>query len=127
MSDETKQETTEGLEAAIDKATEAVAVQANELPDLGETQANGHPIGLDGVLGVPVQLTVRIGQTQMTLSQLVALGPGSLVILDRDAHEPADVFVNGKLVARGEVVTIDNKYAVRISEISDGGHSKKAN
>lgn len=126
MSDETNQENAEGLEDAIDQATEAVAVQANELPDLGDSESNGQPIGLDGVLGVPVQLTVRIGQTQMTLSELVDLGPGSLVLLDRDAHEPADVYVNGKLVARGEVVTIDNKYAVRISEISDGGKSPNA-
>ena len=120
MSDETNQENAEGLEDAIDQAAEAVAVQTNELPDIGDAQGNGSPIGLDGVLGVPVQLTVRIGQTQMTLSDLVALGPGSLVLLDRDAHEPADVYANGKLVARGEVVTIDNKYAVRISEISEG-------
>ncbi|MCL4133405.1 UNVERIFIED_CONTAM: hypothetical protein GTU68_059900 [Idotea baltica] len=61
----------------------------------------------------------------MTLSQLVALGSGSLVLLDRDAHEPADVYANGKLVARGEVVTIDNKYAVRISEISERATAPK--
>jgi flagellar motor switch protein FliN/FliY len=120
MSDDTKKQTADSLENAIDEATEAVAVQANELADLGESQGSGQPIGLNGVLGVPVQLTVRIGQTRMTLSDLVSLSPGSLVVLDRDAHEPADVYVNGKLVARGEVVTIDNKYAVRISEISDG-------
>jgi flagellar motor switch protein FliN/FliY len=53
----------------------------------------------------------------MTLAKLVELGPGSLVVLDREAHEPADIVVNGKLVARGEVVTIEEKYAVRISEV----------
>lgn len=119
MSDDTNQENGDSLESAIDQATEAVAIQSNELPDHTEAQDGGAPIGLDGVLGVPVQLTVRIGQTQMTLADLVDLGPGSLVLLDRDAHEPADVYVNGKLVARGEVVTIDNKYAIRISEIAD--------
>ena len=61
-------------------------------------------------------MTVQIGQAQMTLAELVKLGSGSLVTLDRDAHEPADIFVNGKLVARGEVVTIDEKYAIRVSE-----------
>lgn len=118
MTDENTQENTGELENAIDQATEAVAVQTNELPDLASSGSAGQPIGLDGVLGVPVQLTVRIGQTQMTLSQLVDLGPGTLIPLDRDAHEPADIYVNGKLIARGEVVTIDDKYAVRICDIA---------
>jgi flagellar motor switch protein FliN/FliY len=121
MTDEDlKQVKAEDLEHAIDSASEAVAVQTNELPDLAQVDLSGEPIGLDGVLGVPVELTVRIGQASMTLSELVDLGPGSLVTLDRDAHEPADVFVNGKLVARGEVVTIDETYAIRISEVTQG-------
>ncbi len=105
------------LEEAIDEAAEAVAVQANELPDLDEGAASGEPIGLEGVLNVPVRVTVHVGSARMTLAELVELGPGSLVLLDRDAHEPADIVVNGKLVARGEVVTIEEKYAVRISEV----------
>jgi len=118
MTDESTQENAEDLENAIDEAAEAVSVQANSLQELDETNTSGQPIGLDGVLGVPVQLTVRIGQTQMTLSQLVDLGPGTLIPLDRDAHEPADIYVNGKLIARGEVVTIDDKYAVRVCDIT---------
>lgn len=119
MSEESlEQNTGQDLEHAIDRASEAVAVQANALPDLARGDASGNPIGLDGVLSVPVELTVRIGQAKMTLAELVELGPGSLVALDRDAHEPADIFVNGKLVARGEVVTIDETYAIRISEIT---------
>lgn len=106
------------LEQAIDEAADAVAVQANELPDLDGEGPHGEPIGLDGVLNVPVSVTVRVGSAQMTLSELVALSPGSLLALDRDAHEPADIVVNGKLVARGEVVTIGEKYAVRISEVA---------
>ena len=106
------------LEQAIDDAAEAVAVQTNELPELAEGETSGEPIGLEGVLNVPVRVTVRVGSAQMALSELVALAPGSLVALDRDAHEPADIVVNGKLVARGEVVTIGEKYAVRISEVA---------
>ena len=105
------------LEQAISEATEAVAIQANELAELGRGEASGAPIGLGGVLNVPVQVTVRVGSAQLTLAELVELGPGSLVVLDRDAHEPADIMVNGKLVARGEVVTIEEKYAVRISAV----------
>jgi len=118
MTEEQEIETTgEDIEQAIDEASEAVAVQANELDTLAVEGDVGVPIGLGGVLNVPVKITVRVGQTQMTLSELVELGPGSLISLDRDAHEPADVVVNGRLVARGEVVTIDEKYGVRISEI----------
>lgn len=105
------------LEQAITEATEAVAIQANELAELGRGEASGAPIGLGGVLNVPVQVTVRVGSAQLTLAELVELGPGSLVVLDRDAHEPADIMVNGMLVARGEVVTIEEKYAVRISAV----------
>lgn len=119
MSEENVQESVvEGVEDAIDQATEAVAVQANQLNDLTDSGASGAPIGLDGVMSVPVKLTVRIGETQMSLAELVKLGPGSLIPLDRNAHEPADVFVNGKLVAHGEIVTIDEKYAVRISDVT---------
>jgi flagellar motor switch protein FliN/FliY len=118
MSEETTPDTGSALEQAVDEATEAIAIQANELPELGVEGAAGQPIGLDGVLSVPVRLTVRIGQAQMTLADLVKLGPGTLVPLDRDAHEPADIFVNGRLVARGEIVTVDSRYAIRVSEIS---------
>ena len=63
-------------------------------------------------------VTVRIGRANLTLGELVQLSPGSLVPLDREAHEPADVLVNGKVIARGEVVTIDNSYGVRVTSIS---------
>lgn len=119
MTEEPTQEAAEEtLENAIDEASEAVAVQANELTELEAGGLSGDPIGLHGVLNVPVQITVQVGRTQMSLAQLVELGPGSLVLLDREAHEPADIVVNGKLVARGEVVTIDDKYAVRITDIA---------
>ncbi|MFT7669334.1 MAG: flagellar motor switch protein FliN/FliY [Planctomycetota bacterium] len=107
----------DGLSEAVAEATAAVAVQANELQNLAEGMS-GEPIGLGGVMDVPVKLTVRIGETQISLAQLVDLGPGSLITLDRSAHEPADIFVNGKLVARGEIVTIEEKYAIRVSDIT---------
>lgn len=108
------------LENAIDDATEAVAVQATELGELGDLGVDpttGEPIGLDNLLEVPVRVTVQIGQSRMTLADLVKLGPGSLIPLDREAHEPADILVNGKVVARGEVVTIDSTYGVRITTV----------
>lgn len=108
----------EDLERAIDDATEAVSVQAAVLDELSEGKSGGAPIGMDALLDVPVRVTVQIGRSRLTLGELVRLGPGSLIPLDREAHEPADILINGKVVARGEVVTIDSAYGVRITSIS---------
>ncbi len=108
------------LEGAIEQATEAVRVQVGALTELGSAAPGGQPLGLNGLLDVPVRVTVQIGRTRMRLADLVDLGPGSLVPLDREAHEPADILVNGKIVARGEIVTLDDHYAVRITEVVSG-------
>lgn len=117
MSDEKATDAGPELERAIDQAAEAVAVQASQLDELDPSGPTGQPIGLDNLLDVPVRVTVQIGRTRMSLGELVKLGPGSLVPLDREAHEPADILVNGRVVARGEVVTIDESYGVRITSL----------
>ena len=104
------------LERAVDAATEAVAVRAQELEELAGG-ASGEEVGLSNLLDVPVRVTVEVGRTKMRLADLVHLAPGSLLELDREAHEPADILVNGKIVARGEIVTIDQSYGVRITEV----------
>lgn len=106
------------LEQAIDAATDAVSVQARELEELADG-ATGEPMGLSSLMGVPVQVTVEVGRARLSLAELVDLGPGSLLELDRAAHEPADILVNGKVVARGEIVTIGESYGVRITGVSD--------
>ncbi|QDV04983.1 Flagellar motor switch protein FliN [Planctomycetes bacterium Poly30] len=122
MSDEATTPQTD-LETSIDEATAAVAVQAAEFGEIdGVTDSEGNPIGMDALMEVPVRVTVRIGRASLSLGELVKLGPGSLVPLDREAHEPADVLVNGKVIARGEVVTIDNTYGVRITSVDSDGH-----
>jgi flagellar motor switch protein FliN/FliY len=68
-----------------------------------------------------VRVTVEVGRTRLTLGELTRLRPGSLLELDREAHEPADVLVNGKTVAHGEIVTIDGCYGVRISDVAGSG------
>jgi flagellar motor switch protein FliN/FliY len=112
-----KKDPQDDLEQAIDDAAEAVAVQASQLGELQVDPETGQPISLDNLLEVPVRVTVQIGRARMTLAELVKLGPGSLIPLDREAHEPADILVNGKVVARGEVVTIDSTYGVRITAV----------
>ena len=105
------------LESAIDQAQAAVSVQARELDELTEGGGAAAPIGIQDLLDVPVRVTVQIGRTRLTLDDLVRMGPGSVITLDREAHEPADILVNGKVIARGEVVTIDNIYGVRITQV----------
>jgi len=112
----TDAEVTENLEAAIDSATEAVAVQAHELHELDEA-GSGEGAGLAHLMDVPVRVTVEVGRTQILLGDLARLSPGALLELDREAHEPADILVNGKIVARGEIVTIDDNYGVRITSV----------
>ena len=108
------------VEQAIDAATSAVLVQANQLDELAPAAMSGEPVGLSNLMDVPVKVTVEVGRTRMTLRDLVALGAGSLVMLDREAHEPADILVNGKIVAHGEVVTIDGGYGVRVTSVVAG-------
>jgi len=118
MSDEVQDTGQEDeLEQAIDDATEAVAVQVNELSELAGGEGSGEEMDLGNLLDVPVIVTVEVGQTRMTLGDLVKLGPGSLVSLDRESHQPADILVNGKIVARGEIVTIEGSYGVRITGV----------
>ena len=66
---------------------------------------------------VPVELAVEIGRTRMTIGETLALGPGSIVSLNRLAGEAVDLLVNGKRIARGEVVVIDEEFGIRITDV----------
>lgn len=66
---------------------------------------------------VDVKLTVEIGSTQLSLRELLALGEASVIELDRQANELLDVFVNGTLIGRGEVVTVGERFGVRMTEL----------
>jgi flagellar motor switch protein FliN len=68
---------------------------------------------------VPVELAVEVGRTKMTIREALALGPGSIVTLNRLAGEPVDLLVNGKPIARGEVVVIDEEFGLRVTEVLD--------
>lgn len=75
--------------------------------------------GMDLLRSVPMEVTAEIGRTRMTISELLTLSPGTVVELDRPVGSPADVLVNGRLFARGEVVVVDEDFAIRITEIVD--------
>jgi flagellar motor switch protein FliN/FliY len=75
-------------------------------------------MGLGVLMDMPVKVTVEVGRIAITLGELCRLGPGALLKLDREAHQPADILVNGKVVARGEIVTVNESYGVRITDVS---------
>jgi flagellar motor switch protein FliN/FliY len=79
--------------------------------------ATGEPAELERLYEVPVELAVEIGRTRMTIRETLALGPGSIVTLNRLAGEPVDLLVNGKPIARGEVVVIDEEFGLRVTEV----------
>lgn len=73
--------------------------------------------GLEMLRGVEMEVTVEIGRTRMTVRELLELSPGQVIELDRAAGSPADLFVNGTLLARGEIVVVDEDFGLRITEI----------
>lgn len=75
------------------------------------------PRNLDVVLDIELPITVRFGETQMTLETLARLGPGSMIDLARTPDDPVDLLVNGRLVARGQVVVVSGCYGVRVNEV----------
>jgi flagellar motor switch protein FliN/FliY len=75
------------------------------------------PADLGRLSDVPVELAVEIGRTRMTVGATLELRPGSIVVLDRVAGEPVDLLVNGTTIARGEVVVIDEEFALRVTEV----------
>jgi flagellar motor switch protein FliN/FliY len=80
----------------------------------GEEASN---VTLEAVYDIPVQLSVVLGKTSMQVSQLLKLGRGAVVELDRKVGEPIDVYVNNRLIARGEVVVVEDRIGVTMTEI----------
>jgi flagellar motor switch protein FliN/FliY len=72
---------------------------------------------LEMLLDVPLELSVELGRTRMSIQELLSLGPGSVVELDKVAGEPLDILVNDRLVARGEAVVVNDKFGIRITDI----------
>jgi len=99
---------------------DALPVDPAPYPDLsGAVPQPGEPRDLRLLSDIELELCVEIGRARLPLRQLLALTPGSVVELDRALGEPVDVLVNGKLVARGQIVTIGEEFGVRLSEIVD--------
>ena len=102
-------------------------VEFTPLPeDAAAPAAAPAEVDLSRLTDVQVELTVEVGRTRMSLGETMALGPGSVVTLDRLADKPVDLLVNGRPIARGEVVVIDEQFGLRITEIVGAADASQA-
>lgn len=126
-------EMTNGTGDRMDEWAEAMAEQVNDDSAAGGDQAveraqfqdlqaevpavDGKEVNLDVVLDIPVTLSMEIGRTRISIRNLLQLNQGSVVELDRLAGEPMDVLVNGTLIAHGEVVVVNEKFGIRLTDV----------
>lgn len=105
-------------QAAADAGQPAENYAPEQLDSDGVTaNATGADVNLDLVLEVPVNVSLQVGSTDLPIRDLVKLVEGSVVALDREATEAMDVLVNGKLIAHGEIVVVDEQFGVRLTDV----------
>jgi len=103
---------------AMNEQAVSSAPQADDVFKTFETSAAAGSLqDIDLIMDIPVKLTVELGRTKMTIKELLRLAQGSVVSLDGLAGEPLDILINGYLIAQGEVVVVNDKYGVRITDI----------
>lgn len=116
---------TENVETEEDPWAEAMNEQADSeaeaagFENLEDDQSHGadDEVNLDVILDVPVDISMEIGRTKINIRNLLKLNQGSVIELDRLAGEPMDVLVNGTLIAHGEVVVVNDKFGIRLTDV----------
>ena len=111
---------TQTEEIPVGRTVEAIAEKPPALPE-SFSESN-----IELLLDVSLRVTVELGRTRMKLSPILELQHGSVVELDRLAGDPGDIFVNDRMVAHGEVVVLDDKFGVRITEMVSPNAEKAA-
>ena len=105
----------ETAETSVQQSKQAEAQVFTEFS--GKNKLNESQNDIDFILDIPVQLTVELGRTKIAIKNLLQLAQGSVVELDGLAGEPMDVLVNGCLIAQGEVVVVNDKFGIRLTDI----------
>lgn len=105
------------MEDVADAAASTLGAENVPLDKLHATNSSGEDINLDVILDIPVTISMEIGSTKINIRNLLQLNQGSVVELDRMAGEPLDVVVNGTLIAHGEVVVVNEKFGIRLTDI----------
>ena len=105
-------------------AADTAGSSSNRLPmeEFGSVPKNNDPVTLDGpnldvILDIPVSISMEVGSTDINIRNLLQLNQGSVIELDRLAGEPLDVLVNGTLIAHGEVVVVNEKFGIRLTDV----------
>ncbi len=98
-------------------AARGVAAREAAFETVESERGPASPSNLDLLMDVTVPVTVSVGSVRKTIAEIVDLGPGSVIDLERPTGEPVDVLVNGKLIARGEVMVVGERYGIRITEL----------
>ncbi|MDF9777534.1 flagellar motor switch protein FliN [Pseudomonas baetica] len=120
------EETGDAGQADIDAllAADSSSSASNRLPmeEFGSVPRNNEPVSLDGpnldvILDIPVSISMEVGSTDINIRNLLQLNQGSVIELDRLAGEPLDVLVNGTLIAHGEVVVVNEKFGIRLTDV----------
>ncbi|MBN1828907.1 MAG: flagellar motor switch protein FliN [Deltaproteobacteria bacterium] len=97
--------------------TDLREVSAVEFEELENQELKEGSLDLDFLLDIPLVVNVELGRTKMLISELLQLGQGSVLELTKLAGEPMDVFINDRLIARGEVVVVNEKFGVRLTDV----------
>ncbi|MBV2234781.1 MAG: flagellar motor switch protein FliN [Sterolibacterium sp.] len=122
MTDEENQVSDDDWAAAMGEQSAAESAQAQAatakvFDELSDDAGKGSLRDFDMILDIPVNLTVELGRTRIAIRDLLQLAHGSVVELDGLAGEPMDVLVNGTLIAQGEVVVVNEKFGIRLTDI----------
>lgn len=105
----------EQADAEAEEAQKAELEQLTESSD-GESESSGND-KLDAILDIPVTISMEVGRSNITIRNLLQLNQGSVIELDRVAGESLDVLVNGTLIAHGEVVVVNDKFGIRLTDV----------
>lgn len=100
----------------MEQKTEPMEKEIN-FEELNENKSSGPPRDLEFLLDIPLLVSVELGRTRMLINDLLQLGQGSVVELEKLAGEPMEIYVNNRLIARGEVVVVNEKFGVRLTDI----------
>jgi len=102
---------------ALKMKKDRLAEQSDTFSDGEASEKRKIADDLDMVLDIPVNMTIELGRTRMTIKDLLNLGQGAIVALDGWVGEPLDILINGYLIAQGEIVVVSDKFGIRITDI----------
>jgi len=110
------------IDALLAADTGGSASNRLQMEEFGSVPKNNEPVTLDGpnldmILDIPVSISMEVGSTDINIRNLLQLNQGSVIELDRLAGEPLDVLVNGTLIAHGEVVVVNEKFGIRLTDV----------